>query len=537
MSSKTDAKKSENGSSPTDGEYPHWMSFKPGDDQVQPIKLQVKGTIPTWVKGSLFRNGSGLFEINNKKVNHVFDGFAVLLRFTIQDGGVMFQSHLLDSETWEKCYKANRIVVDQFASNALPDPCKSIFSRIFSLFQPPERTDNTAVNIVERGDELWAFTETPKMNRVDPKTLSKSGQNDLTDYLAVHLSTAHPHLEPDGTLYNLATCFNYTKAFNIVKIPPNSNGNLSWDQMEVVGSFPSRWKGTMGYNHSFGMAENFFVVLEQPYAFSVLRLLFKKLVNYTVNDCIVAYPQEKTLFNVMTKSGVHLKTKYMSDPLFVFHFINCYEKNKQLVVDFVFYDDVGFVDKLYMEHYKDYKYKETDSKPKFGRFVLPLDVSKVMVGKNLVTLDIKATATLQEDGSVYLTPDLIIEEGLFMELPQINYQHYNSKEYRYVYASTIFSKYNKIHKLDLKERKVITYTSDGEEFDYFPGEPIFVPKPGGKREDEGVLLAPIMSNIAGLASYLVIIDAETMKELARAVLPADVMMTLTFHGTFSTTKL
>jgi len=38
--------------------------------------------------------------------------------------------------------------------------------------------------------------------------------------------TAHPHIEPDGTVYNIGNCFgkNMSLAYNIVKIPPPQEG-------------------------------------------------------------------------------------------------------------------------------------------------------------------------------------------------------------------------------------------------------------------------------------------------------------------------
>jgi torulene dioxygenase len=50
---------------------------------------------------------------------------------------------------------------------------------------------------------------------------------------------------------------------------------------------------------------------------------------------------------------------------------------------------------------------------------------------------------------------------------------------------------------------------------HVPGEPIFVPSPGGSSEDAGVLLTVALDGNKG-TSALIVIDAETMKEVARA---------------------
>ena len=42
-----------------------------------------KGEIPSWVRGSLYRNGPGMFEIGDDKYNSWFDGLAMFQRFHI----------------------------------------------------------------------------------------------------------------------------------------------------------------------------------------------------------------------------------------------------------------------------------------------------------------------------------------------------------------------------------------------------------------------------------------------------------------------
>ena len=44
------------------------------------------GSLPDWLSGKLIRNGPGLFEIGDTKLNHWFDGMALLHSFTIKSG-------------------------------------------------------------------------------------------------------------------------------------------------------------------------------------------------------------------------------------------------------------------------------------------------------------------------------------------------------------------------------------------------------------------------------------------------------------------
>ena len=62
-----------------------------------------------------------------------------------------------------------------------------------------------------------------------------------------------------------------------------------------------------------------------------------------------------------------------------------------------------------------------------------------------------------------------------------------------------------------------------------PGEAIFVPDSGDGGEDAGVLLSVVLDGHAG-TSYLLVLDAHTLHEVARADM--GVAMPFGFHGAF-----
>ena len=96
---------------------------------VEPINGVLSGDIPTWVNGSLLRNGPGALNVGKDSYNHLFDAAALLHRFNIADGNVTYQCRFLKSDAYKKNQAANRIVVSVFATLAVPDPCQSIFSK------------------------------------------------------------------------------------------------------------------------------------------------------------------------------------------------------------------------------------------------------------------------------------------------------------------------------------------------------------------------------------------------------------------------
>ena len=71
----------------------------------------------------------------------------------------------------------------------------------------------------------------------------------------------------------------------------------------------------------------------------------------------------------------------------------------------------------------------------------------------------------------------------------------------------------------------VTTWSDGV---VYPSEPIFVPRPGGRAEDDGVLLV-LGYDTSRRESLLLIIDAPSMSEVARAY-TGGIRCPPTFHG-------
>jgi len=53
--------------------------------QTQPVDAAVEGKIPNWLHGSYIRNGPGTF----RGMKHLFDGYAMLVKFSFEDGKVL----------------------------------------------------------------------------------------------------------------------------------------------------------------------------------------------------------------------------------------------------------------------------------------------------------------------------------------------------------------------------------------------------------------------------------------------------------------
>ena len=76
-----------------------------------------------------------------------------------------------------------RVMKNEFATHASPDPCKSLFARFFSYFyhDPADLTDNCLVNVIPMKGKQYAATETNTMVQIDPDTLEVLGRVNIME--------------------------------------------------------------------------------------------------------------------------------------------------------------------------------------------------------------------------------------------------------------------------------------------------------------------------------------------------------------------
>ncbi|KAB7504835.1 Carotenoid isomerooxygenase [Armadillidium nasatum] len=209
----------------------------------KPISGIQIGVIPTWLNGSLIRNGPGRIQVGKDTYNHLFDGSALLHRFHFKDGEVKYSNKFLKSSSYLRDTEAQRIVVNYFGTRAHPDPCKTILQNIASRFSFEEHfSDNAQISVYPYGDGLYALTETPYIFRIDPDSLETYEKIDMTKYLTIFSHTAHPHVDHDGCVYN-------------------------------IGQVKARWKFNPCYMHSFALTQNYFVIIEQPLVVSTKKVI------------------------------------------------------------------------------------------------------------------------------------------------------------------------------------------------------------------------------------------------------------------------
>ncbi|KAF0033398.1 hypothetical protein F2P81_013464 [Scophthalmus maximus] len=423
------------------------------EETPDPIPTTIKGTVPAWINGSFLRNGPGKFEFGKDRYTHWFDGMAMMHRFHICDGNVTYSSRFLQSDSYVCNSEKNRIVVSEFGTLAMPDPCKNIFARFFSRFQIPKATDNASVHFVKYKGDYYVSTETNYMRRVDPQSLETKEKVDWSQYIAVNSATAHPHYDREGATYNMGNSYGKSGFFyNIIRVPPPEDNVASEDSADLTGakvicSIRAAEPRKPSYYHSFVMSENYIVFIEQPIKLDLLKFMLYRIQGKSFHKVMTWEPQYNTIFHLVDRhTGKESEVRYFTAPMFTLHQINAFEDNGFLVMDMCCGDDGEVIGDFTLENLRRGPGEDMD---KFynslcrnfpRRYVLPLNVDeKTPLDQNLVTLhNYKASAKKTKPGEVYMTHEELHDDELLqyggLEFPQINYERYNGRPYRYFYS-------------------------------------------------------------------------------------------------------
>jgi beta,beta-carotene 9',10'-dioxygenase len=445
--------------------------------------LKIAGTVPPWLTGTLIYVGPGKFEMEHDCAHHWLDGLAMAHRFTINPDSIRYRNRLLESGYYTQAQETG------FLRQPQEKKGKSFFSKISAVLSAPKDLyDNVNTNIVRYGNHLVALTETPTPLAFKHNTLATIDSLRFNDDLGGHFCCAHPHLDQEKKQwFNFFITYGKTSNYTFYTMPHN---NLTRTPLASIST------KRPAYIHSFAMTKNYLILVEPPFTVKPIDLL---LSNKSFLENFAWKPENGTRFVVIAKENGTIVGEYITEAFFMLHHVNAFERNGQIIIDIPTYKNPAIISAYFFDNIHSTN---------------PLPIP---------------TATL-ERFNIQVDHDTITRSILTnrnIEMPRINSTH-NGSGYRYVYG--VHTEKNKtianaLIKIDIQKKTHDTWSVDG----CYPSEPMFVQDPQATDEDSGVLLSVVL-DVHEKKSFLLILDAHTMKELARA--QVDHHIPFTMHGIF-----
>lgn len=455
----------------------HRLGFTSLAEEIRQPRVPVDGRVPDWLNGVLLRNGPAQFEVGERTFNHWFDGLAMLHAFAFGDGRVSYANRFLRSSAYTAWKRDGKIAYSEFGT----DPCRAIFNGVASIpiIAP---VPNANVSIEALAGRFVAHTEIPIPVRFSGRTLKTLRVEDAPP--AGRLGTAHPH-------HDRATGERFR--YEVDLAPPTGYRVLveKNGRERVLATIP---RGRPSYLHSFALTRRYVVLFEQPFVIDPASFL-----SGPPRAIVEHYGWDRSLGSralVVDRHAGGLLAEIEFEPLFAFHHVNAFEAQAELHLDVCAYEDSRIIDGLALKRLR------------------AADQALPRVRPTRVSLDVgRRTARVRRQSDVDF------------ELPRIA-EAAGRRDYRYAYGIGVsrrarFS--DQLVKLDHTREDHRVWRDEG----CFPGEPVFVSHPRARREDDGVLLSVVL-DAGRRASFLLVLDAQTMSERARASVPHHIPFG--FHG-------
>lgn len=441
----------------------------------------IEGEIPPGLSGTLFRNGPGRFERGGVSYKHPFDGDGMISKVTFEAGRATFENRYVRTEGFLKEEQAGRILMKNVFGTLRPG---GFWNNAFDFSF--KNVANT--NVIYWNGRLLALWEAAPPHGIDPLSLDTLGIDELGGTLAGGLPfSAHPRLDPvSGDWLSFGVRTGLTSDLYFFRL--TRDGRVITEQKRTFPGF--------AFLHDFAFTENYWILFQNPLSLDPLPFVFGLK---AAGECLHTATGDPTRVILVPRAGGEMIT-IETEPFFVFHHVNAFEKAGQVIVDSVRYP-------RYITVQEDRDFRDTD-------------FSQLPPGQIWRTQIDPTARKLQSRKLLERT----------VEFPQVHPERVG-RSHRYIFLGGAHREQGNaplqaVVKYDVEAtcETVHSFAPGG-----FSSEPVFVPRPGGTAEDDGWLLVMVYDSERH-RSDVVILDGQSLERLTRLGLKHHVPYSL--HGTF-----
>jgi len=526
----------------TNVNFSDWIADAP-NEIIEWKKCQVEGTIPSYVKGTLIRNGGGIWSGEDESYSHIFDGLAKIHAYRINGQEVEHQARFLQGRWYNEYVKKNKQSLPAgigtgpvLDANEIPKGGISHTAQV--LYDTVVNFDNTPVNIWDftphrdtTKKRITAITDAPPRTLIDVNTmdtLSSSTMNSIAYGSKGYelLITAHPlYSQNENKDDTSVDSYNVAVELGLNGICVNLVKETSEGKRTVVTSIKSE-DGTIPYTHSFGLSKNYAMIVLQPLRLNPapdkqIEFGFLRSMDHVDHTRVIL---------IELATGRVVLDESIDEKIYFYHMISQAE---------IMEDDDAVVslrlcayqssDQLTGEH--QFMRLEKCRKGRHMRNKLHRGGKFCDVICNVKNQSVKVEWN-DEINQGFELPVTRYSRTFNGEVPPSNELNVLQAHPRYVYAFGAFALGSQdydnwgLFKFDMMKNEIDSYYQQDS---VYLSEPVFVADPNGKEEDDGVLLSQAYFGHEQ-ETKLLILDATDMKVIAEV--PTGNVAPLDFHGTW-----
>ncbi len=440
--------------------------FAPIHNEIEVENLVVIGNLPCEINGRYLRNGPNPY-FTPYTYTYPIDGDGMIHELKIENGKISYKNKFVRTKGLLDELKVNKSL---FAGNSLPIPPDPKYTK--------EKIKNTAsISILPWNNQIIALFESEEGYLLD---------NDLNTLGLWQPNNRRINVNAHYRIDNI-TNQTYMCSYN------NEDGSFltihEFLNNELIRVVPiNKKRSTM--IHDFVITKNYIIIFDVPAIFNLNPDFSNE------NEVFFRYNKDEDVKIILiSRQDYKVKTIENIPSFFVYHFVNAYEIDEQIKVDFV----------LHKELVLDNKTHNIEG-PKLYRAIIDL--------KNFS-----------------YSHECLIDKFI-VEFPIYNIK-YTANLYNFCYIpakdDNTNGGFNKIIKYDFKSR---SYTIINFSNNYEVGEPVFIPKDNNSDEDDGYIGCYVY-DIINQDSQFIILDAKNIDlEVCKINMPQRVPHGL--HGVWQT---
>ena len=289
-----------------------WTHDLPREHGFEP--LEIEGTLPGELRGTLFRNGPGQFGQFGRRYAHPFEGDGAVTAIRL-DGRRAFGASKLT---------ASAGLAEERAAGAVRFGFAASWPRRFGnvVRGRSKNTANTSVAIWQ--GRLFALMEAGKPTEIDPRDLTTIGETDLGGIVVSALS-AHPHrVASRGASYNFGLAYGRRTRLQLYELP-DSGPARRLGALELAGA---------PMVHDFIATDTHLVFFLSPIRVDVPRMVLQL---GAVQQLFRWRPELGTEVVCVPIDRPDEPVRFTTEAFFQWHFANAFTRGHELVVDYVRY--------------------------------------------------------------------------------------------------------------------------------------------------------------------------------------------------------
>jgi all-trans-8'-apo-beta-carotenal 15,15'-oxygenase len=450
--------------------------------------LRVDGTLPADLVGTLYRVGPALFSSFGKPYGHWFDGDGAVSAVRFANGRALGAAKLVQSEGLVKERRARRQLYGGYGTT-MPG------WRRFLPLAPTSKLKNVAnTSILVWGERVFALYEGGPPTEIAPADLATLGEQDLG--MAVETFSAHPHpVRSRRATYNFGIRYGRKLMLDLYELADSGRGRK-------LAEVPLA-RTTM--IHDFVATEKYLVFFAPPLSFNPLRLLFGL---DTVDGAMRWTPELGTDVLVVPIDDPRRLIRFTIDAFYQWHFLNAYERGDELVVDVV-------------------RYPNFDSNRWLGAQIQPHESTFVAGELWRVTVDPRTRRASSEPRWSHPCEFPRVAPAVQATRHTIGWLAANAAA-----AGKFVDRLpDAVAKIEVETGRASLWLSSGG----VVSEPIFVPRPDARAEDDGWVLS-LVYDPATDGSNVTVLDARDLAAGPLAKAWFDHHVPATYHGAFAQTQ-